>query len=707
MTSDQAPQPTPEATSALVADAPAIWENFAPNKAPSQATFEEFTVKPNDTAAAVPLNPDAPILVTKIQQITAKEFGQTITAAQQVTEDLQKLKLPRSWRELVETLTHSITSTKRKFKEIGKIPDEEAIKPPSKSPSPHEPEETNFTPAADSQNPADQDSLSSSAAPAIPTGTHTGSTQPPIPPRDPSPVLTPANAGANLDQGQDPANPSPTSPNSDAANNAPPVTTKPSDSAQTSGNPAAATHTNNNEETAAPSQATNSHPESSTTSSIPPTSTSTTPTTNTAPGDPPRPSPKPLTILKSDDVRLHVIVLYRKTKVSKPLWEVYQNTWTCLGHLINFWAHSVETTPPARPDFHFQRTLCSYASWIKTISSLASKFLSPSKTEQWYCPNIINVPLLDAFGDKENPLPPKSYISTRAKIPHAESTLVRFLYRLSYPAQSSISDWAKLVAASVELMADNLFTPPPPTQSNDEEDLIMGVDVLQHIKQIKNSSSSFASMEDNPATDSASNQGSHSVDVLNDFRNIILDVMAAYVILQTHSLRPRSLTDAAKKAQARSNARSTRESTSALVDTGNTSSALTKKRDDSVCQLQAFQRGQNFQPHVFFVLTGFRGLFVASRNYRNSQARDCMSFIQAMKFIKKHSTASHAPEEPIWKSLLAYIVQTLSPVFACHNKITPLSELPTGHKIAQAITIDFLKPLAYLAACLLMPSVKF
>jgi hypothetical protein len=45
-------------------------------------------VKPNDTAAAFPLNPDAPILDTKIQQITAEELSQTITAAQQVTEDL-------------------------------------------------------------------------------------------------------------------------------------------------------------------------------------------------------------------------------------------------------------------------------------------------------------------------------------------------------------------------------------------------------------------------------------------------------------------------------------------------------------------------------------------------------------------------------------------------------------------------------------------
>ena len=70
-------------------------------------------MKPNETAPAVPPNPDAPILDTRIQKITAEEFSQTITAAQQVTEDLQKLKLPCSWRELVETLTQSITSTKR------------------------------------------------------------------------------------------------------------------------------------------------------------------------------------------------------------------------------------------------------------------------------------------------------------------------------------------------------------------------------------------------------------------------------------------------------------------------------------------------------------------------------------------------------------------------------------------------------------------
>ncbi|WAR53147.1 hypothetical protein PtB15_2B578 [Puccinia triticina] len=104
-----------------------------------------------------------------------------------------------------------------------------------------------------------------------------------------------------------------------------------------------------------------------------------------------------------------------------------------------------------------------------------------------------------------------------AKTPHPESTLVRFLYRLLHPAQTSISDWAKLVAASVELMADSLYVPPAPTAVHDEDQLIQGVQVLQHIEAIKNSSSSFDTVEDNPGEDSQPTQRSHSVDVLHEF----------------------------------------------------------------------------------------------------------------------------------------------------------------------------------------------
>ena len=83
-----------------------------------------------------------------------------------------------------------------------------------------------------------------------------------------------------------------------------------------------------------------------------------------------------------------------------------------------------------------------------------------------------------------------------------------------------------MVAASVELMAKNLFTLPPLTQNCDDDKLIKVLQVLQHINQIKNLSSSFATVEEDPASGSSSTQHLHLVDVLNEFRNVILDVMA-------------------------------------------------------------------------------------------------------------------------------------------------------------------------------------
>ncbi|WAR64071.1 hypothetical protein PtB15_16B230 [Puccinia triticina] len=132
---------------------------------------------------------------------------------------------------------------------------------------------------------------------------------------------------------------------------------------------------------------------------------------NPTPSGPSNPNPsdpssqvvvRPLTILKSVDVRIKVVHIHQDFEGSKPSWQ--------------------------SPEFQFQRTACSYASWIKTISSLADSFLSPSTNEQWYCPDIIDFPLLATFGNKDKSIPPQSYISTAAKTPHPESTLVRFLY---------------------------------------------------------------------------------------------------------------------------------------------------------------------------------------------------------------------------------------------------------------------------------------
>ncbi|WAR61532.1 hypothetical protein PtB15_12B221 [Puccinia triticina] len=202
---------------------------------------------------------------------------------------------------------------------------------------------------------------------------------------------------------------------------------------------------------------------------------------------------------------------------------------------------------PTKPEFNFGQTSCSYASWIKTISSLSTNFLSPSPNEQWYCPDVIDFPRLATFGNKGNTLPPKSFISTAAKSPHPDSNIVRFLYWLAHPPQSSTSDWAKLVAASVELMADNLYTPPVPVTC-EEDDIVQGVQVLKQIESLKNSSSSFDTAEVNPITATEPVERSHAVDVLHEFRNVILDIYAAYVIFQTHALSEPPMSDAQKKA---------------------------------------------------------------------------------------------------------------------------------------------------------------
>ncbi|WAR52007.1 hypothetical protein PtB15_1B446 [Puccinia triticina] len=318
-----------------------------------------------------------------------------------------------------------------------------------------------------------------------------------------------------------------------------------------------------------------------------------------------------------------------------------------------------------------------------------NSFLSPSHNEQWYCPDIIDFPLLATFGNKDKPLPPQAFISTAAKTPHSESTLVCFLYRLAHPTKSSIAEWAKLVAASVEIMADNLYKPPVPTTHESNDQIIQGVQVLQYIEAIKNCNSTFESVEEDPNLDAQIPQRSHSSDVLHEFLNLILDVLSAYVIFQTHALSEPPQTEVQKKANKRNRA-ATRKSSNALTQINPESSELAKLRDELTRKLQSYQRRQNYQPLISFILGGVHGLFLASKNHRHAVVSDCMEFTQAMAVVKQYSTSSHTPKEPIWKKLSAYIVQIFAPVFRLPNKISHMEKTPTRHEIAEAITLDFL-----------------
>ncbi|WAR63410.1 hypothetical protein PtB15_17B9 [Puccinia triticina] len=351
---------------------------------------------------------------------------------------------------------------------------------------------------------------------------------------------------------------------------------------------------------------------------------------------------------------------------------------------------AMHSPAPPSPTPPLQRTDCSYGLWIHTITSLADKFLSPSQNKQWYCPDQINFPKLTAFGDKRNSLEPGSFIPTVNKTEHPESTLVRCLSRLLHPPQRLHIDWARIVAASVELMADNLFKPPQVSSIQAEDHLSHGVEALSFLEAVKNLSSSFDQASSDPGAPAAPRL--HSVDVLHKFRNVIIDMLMAYIIFQTHALSKAPLTAAEKKANNRSNRAPIDGSTTTTTSVQTATSELVELPADAAHQLQKYQRKQNFQPLVYFVLAGVRGLFITSRDHRIAGISTCMSFLQAMSIIKDRSTTPHTPDEPIWKTLSAYLYQIFLPVFQSPNKICPLPnvQVPTRFELAEAITKDFL-----------------
>ncbi|WAR55402.1 hypothetical protein PtB15_6B143 [Puccinia triticina] len=325
--------------------------------------------------------------------------------------------------------------------------------------------------------------------------------------------------------------------------------------------------------------------------------------------------------------------------------------------------------PP--PKFHLHRTDCSYGLWIQTMTALANQFLSPSDNEQWYCPDLIDFPKLTVFGDKDSEKQHGSFIPTVTKTPHPESTIVRGLFQLLHPPQRLHTDWARIVAASIELMAENLFRPPPPVSHHEVADHIThGVAALSFLDAVKSSSSSFA-----PAT---------SVEDPS--------VPPAKRLHSTHYLSEAPLTAAEKKANLRANQMPLEGTTASPAPVEQTPSALATESAEATQSLKKYQRKQNYQPLVYFVLAGVRGLFITSRDHRIAGLSTCMSFIQAMSIIKQHTTTTHAPDEPIWKNLSAYLFQVFLPVFQSLDKICPLNnvKVPTRVELAEAITSDFL-----------------
>ncbi|WAR51927.1 hypothetical protein PtB15_1B364 [Puccinia triticina] len=402
-----------------------------------------------------------------------------------------------------------------------------------------------------------------------------------------------------------------------------------------------------------------------------------------------------LTILQSTNVRMSVTAIDHVVGGVKPNWERYKTTWEALSNLALFQAQSLQSPGPHEPHLHFERTTCSYAAWIKTIASVADDFLAPSPNDQWNCPDVVDFPLISVFSEREKTGSSNPFISPTVKSKHPESTIIRFLHRLQSPPATVITDWAKVVAASVEVMAFKLYNPPPPTPDTNHDTLTQGLQVLEWAEGLKKSLSTYETPPDSQPTSAAPDVEiilrSHAIDVLTDFAKTIIDVFMGYVIFQVHALSGPPLTNSQLQQQSRAKKASGNSSVSNPSALNSTSQDSPVKANKAATRrLQLFQSRHNFQPLTYFVLGGVRGLFIASKNYRHTPVSECMSFIQSMAVITQHSKVPRTPEEPIWKNLSAYLLQIFQPAFQSPGKILPLQKKPDPHELAQAITVDFL-----------------
>ncbi|OAV92013.1 hypothetical protein PTTG_03582, partial [Puccinia triticina 1-1 BBBD Race 1] len=478
-------------------------------------SFQEFALQSAPLAPPASLDPREAILQTELQEITAEEFGRSIKEAQRSAQAILALKLPRSCRRKAQDLVSSITQSKRKWKETGIVADDEDIKiaqPSSPSPTTlscgkparkwttrrprtkastvkavdllsSAPASSTAAPAqGKSASPTNHDRLSATGSPKKPinpwedgpqesTGENSsgGAASMHIPQTDTTSLTTPLGntdktAGLDLPAPGESLTDPTIAPGSttvkmtkdaelaptgrDVASNYSPDPAHEKDKVPaeplTSGEHQTKPQINCDSLPLAQASGAASGPPNPSTLN---TDQQHTPTSH-ASSDTPL---SKLTIIKSDSIRMKVIAISQAFAVSKPTWSKYVATWEALAPLLQNCARACLNPPPSPSLLRLQRTSCTYASWIQTINSLANEFLKPSENKQWYFPDVVDLPLLTSFGQKDPSLRPTSFIPKTTKSDHPESAIVRCLYRLHHPPQHITSDWARIVAASVEL----------------------------------------------------------------------------------------------------------------------------------------------------------------------------------------------------------------------------------------------------------------
>ena len=285
---------------------------------------------------------------------------------------------------------------------------------------------------------------------------------------------------------------------------------------------------------------------------------------------------------------------------------------------------------------------------------------------------------LKTFGDTNDPSAP--IISPFIKTNHPESALVPFLYHMYCPSTTTLFEWARLIAGAVEFSINHIYKPKPPQLDPKKDFLTMAVNILHHLETLKISPEESEQTTEEGAVGSINLvPQSHSIDMVRTFRNVVIDVIMAHIILQANSLSSQ-LVSKTQKGNKKKKKKGLQPQTS----------ELTGPSKEATKTLGNFQRRQNFQPLLFFVFGGIRGLFLASRDWRKASITDCMSFINMIATIVPFSKDTLLMEEPVWKNTCACVAKFIAPFFNEPDKIISIENVPTCYELAVALASDFL-----------------
>ncbi|KAI8453767.1 hypothetical protein BY996DRAFT_6414412 [Phakopsora pachyrhizi] len=314
----------------------------------------------------------------------------------------------------------------------------------------------------------------------------------------------------------------------------------------------------------------------------------------------------------------------------------YLEAWKSITKFVTRHATNLPPTTNRLENFAFNPGTCLYQTWLKNIVDLGKEVLKPSSTEPWFKPEIIDFDLLESFNNHENTLQPKDYISITAKSSHPETNLVR------------------IVAASIETVADELHQPAAPKAHQPISNLNAHLETIKWLESFKKDKSTttiegFGALENSTSRELKKE--------LQDFYNVIIDVMISYSIFQAQAHI--EYEEKIKK----KNSNSIRKYSS----TKNNSPGAAHQK------LNAYRSRHNFQSFIFFLVAGVRGLFCSSRDYRWVSVSDSMDFICAIEKIYEHSNTPFPPKE------------------------IPQFKPPSQHALAVAIATDFLIHWQFLA----------